>query len=75
MIHSMTGFSALKGQLGAWSWTWDMRSVNARGLDIRLRLPDWIDGLEPMVRKAVAARLARGLRDAAGDTAPMEDTA
>ena len=56
----MTGFASLKGHHEVWSWTWDMRSVNARGLDIRLRLPDWIDGLEPMVRKAVAARLARG---------------
>ncbi|TYB81735.1 YicC/YloC family endoribonuclease [Maritimibacter fusiformis] len=60
MTLSMTGFASLKGHHGAWSWTWDMRSVNARGLDIRLRLPDWIDGLEPLVRKAVAARVARG---------------
>lgn len=60
MTLSMTGFASLKGHLGQWSWSWDIRSVNARGLDIRLRLPDWIDGLEPLVRKAVAAKVARG---------------
>lgn len=60
MTLSMTGFASLKGHHGAWNWSWDIRSVNARGLDIRLRLPDWIDGLEPMVRKAIAAKVARG---------------
>lgn len=58
--RSMTGFAARRGSLGAWSWTWDMRAVNARGLDVRLRLPDWIDGLEPLVRKAIGAQVARG---------------
>lgn len=60
MTHSMTGFAALKGQSGAWSWTWDIRSVNARGLDLRLRLPDWVEGLEPAVRKAVGGAVSRG---------------
>ena len=60
MTHSMTGFAALKGQSGAWSWTWDIRSVNARGLDLRLRLPDWVEGLEPAVRKAVGGAVGRG---------------
>jgi uncharacterized protein (TIGR00255 family) len=60
MIHSMTGFAALKGHHEAWSWAWDIRSVNARGFDLRLKLPDWIDGLEPAVRKAVAAAVTRG---------------
>ncbi|MAM60624.1 MAG: YicC family protein [Maritimibacter sp.] len=56
----MTGFAALKGALPPWSWSWDIRSVNARGLDMRIRVPDWIDGLEPAVRKAVSASVARG---------------
>jgi len=60
MIHSMTGFASLKGHHGAWSWSWDIRSVNARGLDLRLRLPDWLEGLEPAVRKAVTAAATRG---------------
>ncbi|WP_298499369.1 YicC/YloC family endoribonuclease [uncultured Maritimibacter sp.] len=56
----MTGFAAAKGALSPWSWTWDMRSVNARGLDIRARVPDWIEGLEPAIRKAVGDRVSRG---------------
>lgn len=56
----MTGFASLKGQHGAFSWAWDLRAVNARGLDIRLRVPDWISGLEPVLRKAVSAAVARG---------------
>ncbi|MEJ2035693.1 MAG: YicC family protein [Maritimibacter sp.] len=60
MVHSMTGFATLQGQHGAWSWNWDLRAVNARGLDIRLKLPDWIEGLEPLVRKAVSEAVGRG---------------
>ena len=60
MTHSMTGFAALKGALHPWSWSWDIRSVNARGLDMRIRVPDWVDGLEPAVRKAVSGAVARG---------------
>lgn len=56
----MTGFATRPGQHGGWSWTWDIRSVNGRGLDIRLRLPDGIDGLEALVRQAVQKRVARG---------------
>ena len=37
-----------------------MRSVNGKGLDLRLRVPDWIDGLEIGLRKALAAVTARG---------------
>ncbi len=60
MIHSMTGFAALKGHHAAWSWAWDIRAVNARGFDLRLKLPDWIEGLEPAVRKALAGAVTRG---------------
>lgn len=59
-MNSMTGFAARKGQTGAYSWGWDMRSVNGKGLDLRLRIPEWIDGLETAVRSAVTAAAARG---------------
>jgi uncharacterized protein YicC (UPF0701 family) len=45
MIVSMTGFAARKGQGAGAVWYWKVRSVNAKGLDLRLRLPKWIDGL------------------------------
>lgn len=60
MIHSMTAFASRTGSLGSIGWVWEMRGVNARGLDLRLRLPDGIDGLEAHLRKALAARLSRG---------------
>jgi len=60
MVNSMTGFASAKGSLDGARWSWEIRSVNARGLDLRLRLPDGLDDLEPAVRKALTARLVRG---------------
>ncbi|MEM9788293.1 MAG: YicC/YloC family endoribonuclease [Pseudomonadota bacterium] len=60
MIKSMTAFASRTGTHGATSWRWEMRGVNARGLDLRLRLPDGIDGLEVALRGALNAALGRG---------------
>ena len=60
MTKSMTGFAALTGEHDGYSWGWDIRSVNARGLDVRLRVPDWIDGLEAAVRPIVQKAAIRG---------------
>ncbi|WP_293575169.1 YicC/YloC family endoribonuclease [Phaeobacter sp.] len=59
-ICSMTGFASAQGTIGAHSWSCELRSVNAKGLDLRLRVPDWLDGLEAHMRKALSAALARG---------------
>lgn len=59
-IRSMTGFAARRGRSDGYDWLWDIRSVNGKGLDLRLRLPDWIEGLEPAIRARVPAALARG---------------
>ena len=59
-IASMTGFSRGTGQHGPDSWSWEVKSVNARGLDIRCRLPAGMDSLEPAVRRRVADRFSRG---------------
>ena len=60
MTRSMTGYAARAGQGAGMSWSWDLRAVNGRGLDLRLRLPDWIEGLEQAVRTALQERFARG---------------
>lgn len=60
MIRSMTGFASAKGAHGAHSWTWELRSVNAKGLDLRLRVPEWLEGLEPAIRKDLGKAAARG---------------
>jgi uncharacterized protein (TIGR00255 family) len=60
MTISMTGFAAGKGQGAGASWVWDIRGVNGKGLDLRLRVPDWIAGLEAMVRADLARAVSRG---------------
>ena len=59
-IHSMTGFAAAQGTTGAHSWSCELRSVNAKGLDLRLRIPEWLEGFEPYVRGELGKALARG---------------
>jgi uncharacterized protein (TIGR00255 family) len=57
---SMTGFAARRGSAAGMSWTWDLRSVNGKGLDLRLRVPDWIDGLELALRADLQKAITRG---------------
>ncbi|MGB0750115.1 MAG: YicC/YloC family endoribonuclease [Magnetospiraceae bacterium] len=59
-ISSMTGFARSQSTHGAWTWTWEIKSVNGRGLDIRVRMPNGFDALEPAVRAATAKVLKRG---------------
>ena len=59
-VASMTGFSRTQGAVGPWSYAWELKSVNSKGLDIRLRLPPVLDSLEIKARQAIAARLTRG---------------
>lgn len=60
MIYSMTGFAAATAELDTGSLTVEIRAVNHRYLDILLRMPDELRMLEPALREAIAARLARG---------------
>jgi uncharacterized protein (TIGR00255 family) len=57
---SMTGFAARRGAGLGYTWAWDLRSVNGKGLDLRLRVPDWIDGLEAQVRADLQKAITRG---------------
>ena len=59
-IHSMTGYAGLSGQAEGVSWDWDVRSVNSRGLDVRMRLADGFEALEPKLRAALAGAITRG---------------
>ncbi|MBO9445059.1 YicC/YloC family endoribonuclease [Ruegeria sp. R14_0] len=60
MIKSMTGFASGKGVFGPHSWTWELRSVNGKGLDMRLRVPEWLTGLEAALRAEMSKQLSRG---------------
>jgi uncharacterized protein (TIGR00255 family) len=61
ILMSMTGFARESGTLAdGTTFAWELRSVNGRGLDLRLRLPNGQDALEPMLREATAKRAKRG---------------
>jgi uncharacterized protein (TIGR00255 family) len=59
-LSSMTGFARRHGVSGALSWAWELKSVNAKGLDLRLRLPQGWDAVEVPVRSLAAKVLSRG---------------
>lgn len=59
-IKSMTAFARADGAHGAVIWHWEVRSVNGRGLDLRLRLAPGYESLEPAAREAASKQLARG---------------
>ncbi len=59
-IASMTGFARTDGSVEGAAWAWELRSVNGRGLDLKLRLPPGCDLLEPALRAAASAVLKRG---------------
>jgi uncharacterized protein (TIGR00255 family) len=60
MIHSMTAFATRQGRYADHAWAWEVRGVNGKGLDLRLRVPDWIEGLEAGLRKRLTSALGRG---------------
>jgi uncharacterized protein (TIGR00255 family) len=59
-LASMTGFARRDGRDGAHRWTWEVRSVNGKGLDVRLKLPPGCEFLEAGARERIVARLGRG---------------
>jgi len=59
-LSSMTGFARVDGRTGDWSWSWEARSVNGKGLDIRLRMPPGFEAVEPPARQRAAQHLRRG---------------
>lgn len=59
-VASMTGFSRSHGAFGSWAYAWELKSVNAKGLDLRLRVPPAFDAVEVKARAAISARLTRG---------------
>jgi uncharacterized protein (TIGR00255 family) len=59
-LSSMTGFARGHGVAEGYTWAWEIKSVNAKGLDVRLRLPPGWDAVEPPVRAKAGEALARG---------------
>ncbi len=59
-LHSMTGYGRAEAGFEDWSWVWEVRAVNGKNLDMRLRLPPGFESLDPGVRRKVNKALARG---------------
>ena len=59
-LASMTGFARAEGMAADVSWAWELRSVNGRGLEVRLRLPPGLDAVEPALREETSKQLRRG---------------
>jgi uncharacterized protein (TIGR00255 family) len=60
VLSSMTGFARGHGVCGPYAWSWEIKSVNAKGLDLRLRLPPGWDAVEVPARKNATEKLSRG---------------
>lgn len=60
MIQSMTGFATLRRDTDNQTMSIDIRGVNNRGLDLKIRVPDGIDGLEQAIRSLVTQHVTRG---------------
>lgn len=56
----MTAFATQQGNADSASWAWELRSVNGRGLDIKLRLPEGFSSLENGLRKTLVEAVTRG---------------
>jgi uncharacterized protein (TIGR00255 family) len=59
-LSSMTGFARGQGVSGPYAWAWEIKSVNAKGLDLRLRLPPGWDAVEVPARARVVEQVTRG---------------
>lgn len=59
-LQSMTGFARREGSSGRHRWAWELRSVNGKGLDVRLRLPQGLERFEPDCRRLAPQYFSRG---------------
>jgi uncharacterized protein (TIGR00255 family) len=59
-LSSMTGFARSHGASGPYAFEWELKSVNAKGYDLRVRLPQGWDELEAHAKKRAGEMLARG---------------
>lgn len=59
-LKSMTGFARTSGSSTGYEWAWEIKSVNGKGFDARVRVPSMVDGLDIQVRQRLAGRFKRG---------------
>ncbi|WP_230531190.1 YicC/YloC family endoribonuclease [Microvirga roseola] len=59
-IASMTGFAREAGITGSYQWAWEIKTVNGRGLEIRVRTPSGLDAIGEEARSQILKALTRG---------------
>ena len=59
-IASMTGFAREAGVTGAYQWAWELKTVNGRGLEVRVRTPSGLDAVGEEARGQILKALTRG---------------
>lgn len=59
-LNSMTGYATGQGAIDGFSWDWELRCVNGKGLDLRFRSPELLTGLDAELRTKVTASMSRG---------------
>lgn len=59
-LSSMTGFARAQDCLGPWRFAWEIKTVNSKGLDLRLRTPPNFDAVEIKARALIGGKIARG---------------
>ncbi|HZH09949.1 MAG TPA: YicC/YloC family endoribonuclease [Microvirga sp.] len=59
-IASMTGFAREAGVTGPYQWAWEIKTVNGRGLEVRVRAPSGLDAVGEEARNRILKSLTRG---------------
>ncbi len=59
-LSSMTGFARRGGELVTYRWNWELKSVNNKGLEVRVKLPSYLDGFDLELKKKIGAKITRG---------------
>ncbi|MCC3859965.1 YicC/YloC family endoribonuclease [Pseudemcibacter aquimaris] len=59
-LSSMTGFGRATGHFEHYSWVWELRSVNGKGLDVRMRIPPGLDAFDQYIKNTVKKAMTRG---------------
>jgi uncharacterized protein (TIGR00255 family) len=73
-LRSMTAYAGAERELGEWLFSWEIRSVNHRYLDLAPRLPESLRFMEADVRALVASKVKRGRLDMALSVKPAAGT-
>jgi len=59
-LNSMTGFARASGAGAGFRWNWEIKSVNNKGLEVRCKLPSFLDGFDLQIKKVAGGALSRG---------------